>query len=395
MSRQLIRSRIIEMDWICAHCKFRNKGLSGKTGESVRCDNCGADKSVEKYLMPDETYSAPTITDPKLLERAMAGANWTCRFCRSDQRALHDHCQACGAPRYEERLKNPPESQSNSSAEHAVKAVEPADPGEAAANDGDLSVISPLTRRLRNPNAIVIGTGALGLTGMVIFLVWLFGSHEATARVEDNSWKYIESLQQKTLENGRGWDSDMPEDPFNVSCETRQKGTEPCHPHDCNCRDVSYECNCTGGDSYECNCTESESCSPNGNGSATCNHYRSCSTCYTPRSCSTCYRNECDTCYDECPVYAKWCTYQYYDWPEIQRKEERGNEMNVKWPGLKANGPGQRVIRKEFYSVQFTDGEHHWKMSPRSFDEYRNYPMQTRHRIEYSRAGQFRVLQHL
>ncbi len=410
---RIVGTRTIEMMWTCRHCGRRNQGLSGRTGESVRCDGCGADKPASQaYEMPSDTATAPTVSDPALLALIDAGPNWPCSFCGSSQRATHRSCQACGASRdhgsHDLKSSAPPPATRSIRATAAAAASTLRTDGASSdhqasaytqhndvAEDSYRAGGSPKLTRPFPTSYAYAALGILGAIGLVAFLVWLFGTHKTEATIERNSWRYTESLRQKTLESGADWRDQMHAGAFNAACERRQRGTEDCHPHTCNCHNESYDCRCTGGDSYDCRCTERESCRDNGNGSATCTTTRSCDTCYTPKSCDTCYQEKCDTCYDQCPVYDDWCTYQYYDWPEIQHAEEHGSGIDVKWPGLQVRGTDQRLDRAEEYRVQFTDGEHHWTLKPVTYNEYKLYPVGTRHRVEYSRAGQFQVLQHI
>lgn len=80
------------MVWRCTSCSHRN------LGRHTVCQGCGDPKDAsEPYEMPGDTAAAATVTDPSLLKLALAGANWRCRYCRSDQRALDGTCKSCGA----------------------------------------------------------------------------------------------------------------------------------------------------------------------------------------------------------------------------------------------------------------------------------------------------------
>src|SRR4051812_786332 len=84
--------RKIEMVWRCT------SGGTENLGRHTPCQSCGDPKGAdERYEMPGDTRKAATVTDPDLLRKASAGANWRCGFCGSDQRALDGRCGNCGA----------------------------------------------------------------------------------------------------------------------------------------------------------------------------------------------------------------------------------------------------------------------------------------------------------
>lgn len=106
MSEEIIGERTIQMDWICRFCKHRNRGLEGPE-EGMRCASCSHPKDAEEYLMPDDTASSPSVTDPHLLELADAGENWKCGQCGCEVRAKHEQCQNCGAKRHQPQPQEP------------------------------------------------------------------------------------------------------------------------------------------------------------------------------------------------------------------------------------------------------------------------------------------------
>ncbi|MCP3097320.1 hypothetical protein LZ198_00380 [Myxococcus sp. K15C18031901] len=84
--------RQIEMFWRCSSCDHRN------LGRHMVCQHCKSAKDgSERYEMPEDTASAATVTDEALLRMALAGPNWRCAYCDSDQRALDGSCRNCGA----------------------------------------------------------------------------------------------------------------------------------------------------------------------------------------------------------------------------------------------------------------------------------------------------------
>jgi hypothetical protein len=373
--------------------------------------------------MPDDVEnSAPHLTGD-LDRRARAGANWTCRYCKGESRNDHDLCEVCGAPRatsdHMGRAPEPREDLHLGARPEPVKASEkpvqpmvdtvtpvvmpvpPRDPfvrlDTPEAPDDDMEAMQSRWVSRFDPEVALKLLGAVVGTGLfVLLMVWLFTPNATTARVASMNWSRDRTLQERHDYNGEGWRDQAPPMVFSWDhCETRQRGTERCHPHDCNCHDVSYECNCTGGDSYDCRCHNvcRRSCSSNRNGSATCSEdcNRECDTCTNPRRCQSCSRRECDTCYDQCPVYAEWCQYRYHQWDDMQHLRTAGSGRDgVVWPDLEARGPLQRVMEAEEYRVRFTDtkSDRVWNRTY-SFAQYERFDVGQMWDVEWTRAGTF------
>jgi hypothetical protein len=458
------RTWTIEMMWDCKHCRKRNPGMSGAERESLKCVNCGAEKTDEPWVMPDAPETAPHL-EGDLDRKARAGANWSCKYCHGESRQGHDLCEICGAPRYGDKpvvkvsnptpLKaptpvsvpvpkvgsNPPpppkdparntpvpedpvpvvmpepapvdplpgtrlveeytEHQSKARAAIAAQNEEDRRTLRARLGDDDDSDMLPMKSWRPNWEPETVFKIILGVGGAILFIllmVWLFTPNSTTVNVSAMHWMRDRTLEERHSYSGEGWRDQAPPLVYSWDhCESRQRGTENCHPHDCNCHDVSYECNCTGGDSYECNCQRScsTSCSPNGNGSASCSEScsNSCSTCTTPRVCQTCSRTECDTCYDQCPVFVDWCQYHYYQWDTLQHLRNEGWGHGAVWPDLTASGPLQRLNDNEEYAVRFNDlhSERTWRRTY-PFTRYEGFNIGQHWDVEWTRAGGFTIL---
>lgn len=434
------RTWTIEMFWRCKHCQTRCPGMKGAERESLRCTKCGAEKTDEPWIMPDSPETAPALTG-ELDKKARAGANWTCAYCKAQSRATAKACEVCGAARGVKPSPRVPDAQAEPTwicrtcggrnagvpndsrvcatcdhlpSENAAETPEPAPqtplagpayraapppPVEPAPPKRHAVRPPPLTdddflpvRRWSPPEVLIWGVlGVLGLGLVVWFMVWLFTPNDTTARVRDVWWQRTEVLRERHSYAGEGWRRSAPSGVYSWDhCETRQNGTENCHPHDCMCRQEGYECNCSGGSSYSCNCRTS--CSSNRNGSATCSE--SCSTCTTPRVCSTCYRTVCSTCYDQCPVYEDWCRYRYYQWDAIDRRVTGAHDTRPVWPGLVAVGYEQRVERSETYHVVLDDEQsvrNHWDRSV-PLDEFTRYAVGQRWHVQWTHAGSLTIL---
>lgn len=388
------RTFIVENAWSCTSCSAENRG------RDMKCGKCGAPKAKdapERLAGPNGTV----VTDPELLRLAKQGANWVCEFCGSQVRDEHGKCRNCAARREEAvtrvmRSKPPQRPREEAAREFKQvldeisnevrdpKVVRPSPAAQAYMEAMGLPRAIPGgpsdSKRKPEPwrwrwwhtTAIVIAA----LIPLVGLPLWLFMPRELDAKVENTGWTYTASLRQRTLMHGSEW-APIRGDAFNKQCENRYYGDENCHPHDCRPHQVSYSCNCT---SYECNCRTS--CTSNRNGFSTCSE--SCSTC---SRCSTCYRTEYDTCYDRCPVYRDWCSFDWYDWPIIATKTTRGTTQTVYWPELEARPGDQKLDRVESYAVTFRKGEKSWSYAPSSLGEYRYFNPGATWRVKVNRAG--------
>lgn len=426
------RSWTIEMLWQCAHCQTINPGMSGVERESLKCKNCGADKSDEPWIMPDSPEHAKAL-EGELDRKARIGPNWTCKFCKAESRADRKTCEVCGATRAETPRPPMPAVRRTEVAPAETAPPRPSSPlpplpeptvhvsptgyrpqeplakaWEAAVGYRQAPFVEP-TRpdvyeeddppQQDEPWVFIKAILIVVLIGLfAAFLYWLLSPNETVVRVARMTWARERRLEERHSYDGEGWRSRAPSGVYEwLSCETRQSGTENCHPHDCNCRQVARECNCSGGDAYSCNCRRScsTSCTSNRNGSASCSERcsESCSTCRTPRRCSTCYDRRCDTCYDQCPVYEDWCRYRYYQWDQMAQRRTAGEGTQCSWPDLTAEGPLQRVLSEEHYEVVFTDTG-----SPRTwtrvygYGRYAAFAVGQRWRVEWTRAGGFLLL---
>ena len=361
-------------------------------------------RSTEEWEMPDAPETAEALSG-KSLDRAKLSPNWHCLHCGTESRADKSRCEECGATRGTSLEVQTPEAH----ADDATARNEPLDGGYRAPARKPDPPAPPLRPRvplraegfeIARPSTpwakIALGTTAAFLG--VWFFVWLLSPNRAVARVMQMRWERHAVLSVMHDHQGEGWRGDAPAMVFEwTRCETRQHGTHACNPHNCNCRNVGYDCNCTGGDSYSCNCSPScsTSCTSQRNGSARCRRTcrRVCDTCRTPRRCSTCYRTVCSTCWDQCPTMEQWCRYRYHQWDVVNQGHTQGDGHTARWPDLQANGDRERLERTETYRVNFADtaSTRTWQVVP-DFGRYETFNVGERYRVEWTRAGGFSVL---
>lgn len=383
----------IQMDWRCVFCQARNPGLEGAERESLKCVTCGAEARGEvAWIMPDDVEAAPRLQGESL-RRARLGPNWVCAFCQASSRDDRDACEVCGASRHAEPDRRPtapppdPEAPAPPPPPPAAR-----EPGPRLTDDAWSDVTHTPMTPIR-PAFVFPAPAWAAFLGLLLLglLLWLgLRSHHATVRVDRTYWHRTECLYERHDYDGEGWRADAPSDVFEwTACEERQSGTRRCHPRSCNCRQVPYDCRCSGGESYACNCETR--CTSRRNGSASCR--RVCDTCRTRRTCDTCYSTRCDTCYDQCPVYATWCRYRYHRWDLVRTETRSGYAPPFAWPGLQPAG-WQRVERSEGYDVRFRDVDETSRTWSREVPEaeFTTYHVGERWRLEWNYAGGFRLL---
>jgi hypothetical protein len=167
---------IREGKWDCLHCKTTN------LGRNTDCESCGAvrGKDVVFYL-EDE---APEVKDEAMLSDALAGPDWNCKYCGTNNRANRDWCSQCGYRSDSDNVEPP-----QPLIEDQIKKEEIAYEKEKVRTD-----IKPY---------LIIGTAVLfGITA----LWWMFSTYEVQSTVVEKSWTHtIETQDYKTVRE-RDWD---------------------------------------------------------------------------------------------------------------------------------------------------------------------------------------------
>src|SRR4051794_27237915 len=92
--------RIIEGTWKCTSC-----GAEKILARHAKCPTCmnpreGADKESDFDFGKRSAsggLEGAAVTDEKALQRAAAGADWYCGFCKTANAGTRDKCLQCGA----------------------------------------------------------------------------------------------------------------------------------------------------------------------------------------------------------------------------------------------------------------------------------------------------------
>jgi hypothetical protein len=380
--------RQIELVWACK-CGHKSRG------RFMECEACGRpkDENVE-YEMPERPEEVASVEDEKLLRMAKAGANWSCAYCGSEQRALDGSCERCGAGRKEAKT-----------VEHAREREAREAHGASAAR-----VEARPTRRGMSTGAIVAIVGAV-VAMMLLGTCFVAGGKHQAAReplpvavaasepafvdldltVARVHWTRTVMTDQWEIVQREAFEEHIPAD----AIDKKPMGQRVHHEEQVlDHMDTVYDSvevpDGTRSETYTehvaCgeNCTTTprscrQVCKNNKNGFATCNDVctggdRSCSTKYCdetrtrqvpktrterrPRQVPQ-YRSE--------PRYATWFAYRVWDWVERGHVTSEGDDTSPAWPeagaldlaDASANkhdaGTKTRERTTETYGVTLTD----------------------------------------
>lgn len=338
---EIVDEYYIEDTWKCSSCGAQC------LGHELRCKECGSSKEKNETYATGDIHKR--VADPTKLREAAAGPNRTCPFCKSDNRIFEGSCLECGA-RVEEQAPKPTQPRSGAP-KPAGGFTRPTAP----------AVLKRAYFRSEQRRGIILAV--LGIAAMLISLgglYSLFATHRIAVHVSKTSWSVSKTLEQRYTKHGSGWGS--PFGAFNASCESRLRGYDRCHPHDCDPYEKSYDCH-----PHKCNCSTYTTTSSRRNGYSKVSVHRSCDTCY-----DTCTKTAYHTCYDQCPDYESWCEYDFYEWSAVNQLSTEGTTCEVTEPIVIADVL-QRVSQIDSYSIQFSDNKKTWDFTPSDRTDYQKY----------------------
>jgi len=83
--------------WDCTSC-----GNLGNLGPKLHCEKCGSPRPENvKFYMASEKE----VLDKKKISQAKAGVDWICAFCNSQNHAMQNKCNSCGASKNDSEKK--------------------------------------------------------------------------------------------------------------------------------------------------------------------------------------------------------------------------------------------------------------------------------------------------
>lgn len=379
--------RIREKLWKCSDC-----GSDGILGRHKECPNCGSPREKgEMRSLAGQGTSVPVVTDPELLAKARAGADWFCTHCTSGNIGNGSACSKCGAPRYATAEEDHPEFRgdhrrvegSDARLERAMS-LDPRPPESGRTPPPPPRRPPPPPRDYYEPPSppprsnlatILVGGGVFAALGLVIwFFVWAFSTHDVRGEVTEMTWTrtvHVEAWTQTTARLWKHQTSERAEVPPSYgsggtpglalvpgSCRSEQFDTERyvCGSHE-ECKDVyrdkQEDYTCTKSEEYVCG----ETCSDLGNG------FEECDDKYCTRDVSaTCTRTvsvfDHKECWDEddyCtrPIMKDRCDYRTQEWREAGAYPASGRGTEFRWAAVNP-GPLDRATYSATYKVAYT-----------------------------------------
>lgn len=374
------------MLWTCRICKSAdNRGLQ------KHCVTCGKPKDerdVERF--PDD-LSEDNALSGEAKRKALAGPDWSCKFCGTLQNSLGRCCGECGADRNtgakdwgylgetkvvqnvetgERRVVPRPSKKARIDVD-PFREPKPFTgqtlPEEAPAPAQDFvpdtgGYRDPPKVREATPTEFVQDTGGYRtppkiryvpapwrlpswvpkltvsflIAGAVLLVLWLiFRTKVVDARVTAVSWQHDVVIDRYQVYRKEGWDADP--GAFEVNDEGRRV-----HHYDHvqvgshqESYQESYTCgeNCT---TIRGTCTTSpRTCTSNKNGTATCTGGdRTCSpdtrSC-TPKTCTRTARRTVPD-YEDQPRYRTWYSWKVWEWGYNRTVRASGSSMDTRWP---------------------------------------------------------------
>ncbi len=403
----------IELLWTCHVC-----GRVGNRGLRRHCGGCGHPKDdKDEEFFPDD-ISIKNALHGQDKQRAEAGPDYHCKYCRSLQSALNRFCDECGADQqsaaesWEATEKTATldvrtgERHESTGDRVKVVPVAPTPPTESAAEPVASTRLPSITfsglnvepgsyrqmvgRALR-PGAtrprrfwpLVLGLGAVLFVGFGIW--WLVHPRYERAQVAALSWERGIDIERYQLFSHDGWTPPLvgavdlvDEGPRVHHTEHVLVGSHKETVTDAvacgeNCKTVKGKCT-----------TTRVVCTKNKNGTADC---KGGDQVCAPDS-QSCEAKTCDVVvkdYDDVPVMWEWYAWKEWDWGFHRTVRRSGAQDTPSWPSpeeLTAPlGPGEserQGRRSEQYRVTFQAATGSYPFEPRTEGEFARYTIGSR-----------------
>jgi hypothetical protein len=371
----------IEMLWRCT-CKHENRG------HDMVCAICGRPRSEkEEFYMPGDTSPDAAVTEPDLLREATAGADWSCRYCRSNQRKLDGTCAQCGASQ-DEAKKQPPAPAA------AARAAEPES--------------EPAPRPHHVPQWQAGAVVALAITLLGLLLYWAFRERTIEATVTALEWEHAVEIERYQVVHHEGWSPSFDAEhvtplgerfhhldhvaigSHDEQYKAKEACGQTCTPIPRTCRQTPKTCtsnkngyaSCRGGDTV---------CSGGG---------QSCSTkwCDVTKARSV-------TDYADIPRTRMWYAWDDWEWGHNRMIKLGGGVPTLRddglpWPPPEALLPPhpladreqERQIRSERYVVTFTGNGVPYTYAPANEEAFFGFTIGQHHTIKVSVVGGVEIL---
>ncbi len=400
----------IEMLWECPNCQqLDNRGMAR------HCNGCGRPKSEScREYFPDDISEANAIQGSS----GSKNPDWKCAYCSSDtlQSDNSKCCSECGCDRAsgqrgwvaQEVIVTERADGTGRREEHHQVHIDPFESVkqrvrpepqyyEPSRNENSDKVV-PIKHISWKSIAI---TGSIAAT--IIVLLLLFRNRELNSGVRSVEWRHSVIVERRHLVPKDGWS--VPFDAENVNnlglrfhytdhrlIGSHQEGysdPQPCG-NICGPTPSCYTTsrNCTSAKNGKANCTGGDRVCP----SADCSKIKYCS--------HTSFKRVDD--YIDVPISDPYYAWSEWQWDLNRKSEKVGTSTNTMWPvqdEIRLNmdvGPRESERSRTEESYEVTLGHHGelWKFEPKSDQEFRLYPVGSRHQIKVNMLGQVEVLKH-
>lgn len=364
----------VEMFWDCTQC-----GHIGNRGRDKTCQGgCGHQlDDDEEFYLPKNVNDK--VTDPELLRKATGGADWTCRFCKSQQFRVDRICEQCGSNQKEstpisrftieslEEHENsiPPPKQDSGLNRDLLRKV--AQRSEPPPNPPE---------RFRVPTWVWVAPIGFSLLAL---LIWFLIPKEVDAKVVDVYFQHAVHIQKYQEFHRTGWDP--PGRAINV-----QKIEEKIHHHDHVPDGFKTEYYSVDVIDYN-NCWRTPKNCVNTNCKSQKNGFAKCSKTCTggDKVCGTKKdkRSRQVQKYRDVSVLRGWYGWDIWEWEHDRDVFATGHTQNVYWPSedeVSLNrhlrlGEEERFTKEASYSVKFEERGDSWNYSPADLNEFQSFVM--------------------
>ncbi|MCK6577493.1 MAG: zinc ribbon domain-containing protein [Anaerolineae bacterium] len=301
-----------EMIWDCKFCGTQS--LPAKTHKF--CPNCGAAQDARSRRFPSDD-------EKKAVENYVSqGADLICPACSTPNAATAKFCQQCGAPmegaQKVETLHSQVRDQDEKFQASEVRSV------DNVAYEKDLRAAGVLPNAAAGGSKtglyVLIGIGALAIIAILVAIFW---RKDASAVVAGHEWERSIDIQTLSAVPGGTWCDSMPFDAYNISRSREQRSSRSIP--------VGEECGVRRID--------------NGDGTFS-------------------ERRECQTVYEEEPIYDDYCSFVTNQWVYARSVEQMGESLTdaPRWPLLQLNsgtclGCEREGGRSESYAITLQAGD--------------------------------------
>lgn len=330
----------VELEWTCDHCGTENPG------PRKFCNNCGAPQPQDvDFHQPDE---AKLLTDADEIERARAGPDVHCPYCRARNPGEAEFCGACGGDLTDAEAR---EGGKVLGAHRSGSALEVECPScgtlnlatarECASCGDSLAEEKPPTPDPKKregakpsrplPVGILIGVGLICLIAIIALVVLLGRTEEQSAVVQDTSWSRSVPIEMLTSVESEDWADEIPSDATILACSEEYRSTlsEPAP-----------------------------------------NTVEVCGTPYTVDTGSG-YGEVVQDCVYE--LYDDFCSYTAMDWVLFDTVSITGNNLNPVWPDYVLEEDQRAGTGEEELMVLFLVGEETFSYEPDNIGEFEQF----------------------